>query len=127
MTIINKIQSSVLALGLGVSALPGCATTPKVTPEEKFLVPEGYSTRPLTNWKSEKETIKTLAGIYAGTVEVKRTASGGYFIKSRPSAHQDLHIYIERVLQEVDTNRDEIITIQELRDLEAKLFEEYSQ
>ncbi|MBS3116088.1 hypothetical protein J4421_00675 [Candidatus Woesearchaeota archaeon] len=138
----NKIQSYALALGIGVSALTGCATIPRdnkpapqTTQKEMQLeeamkvldvrslsmiqmnLPAGYKTS-----RFEDGILRTLAGIYAGTVGVKRTEEGyvakGYYSQlQQPDA-------MRRVLREADTNDDKIITRQEARDLAVRLYEE---
>ena len=130
MTIMKKIAPYVLALGVGASALTGCATTQYATIDEAMKVlgvrspsmiemnlPDGYKTS-----RFEDANLRTLAGIYAGTVEVKRTenrytANGSYSQIQHPDA-------MRRVLREADTNKDKIITRQESRDLAMRLFEE---
>lgn len=74
--------------------------------------------------RADEGNIRTLAGIYAGTVNVKRTedgyvAEGSYSQSQHPSA-------MEKALKEADTNGDKIVTPQEVRDLAAKLYEENS-
>jgi|TARA_B100001971_G_C17993435_1_gene433528 hypothetical protein len=143
MTIMKKIAPYVLALGVGASALTGCATTqmanrPAQQTEQKeyatideamevlgarspsmiqMNLPDGYKTSIF-----EDRNLRTLAGIYAGTVEVKRTgngytANGSYSQFQHPDA-------MRRVLKEADTNGDKIITRQESRDLAMRLYEE---
>lgn len=143
MKIMKKIAPYVLALGVGASALTGCATTQiankpaQQTEQKKYAtideamkvlgvrspnmietnLPDGYKTS-----RFESPDLRTLAGIYAGTVEVKRTENG-YITTGSYSEFQHPDA-MRRVLQEADTNKDKIITRQELRDLEMRLYKE---
>ena len=143
----KKIQPYVLALGIGASALTGCATTQvanrpaQQTEQREYAIieeamkvlgvrnpsmiqmnlPDGYKTS-----RFEDATLRILAGIYAGTVEVRKTvrktekgytANGSYSQFQHPDA-------MRKVLREADTNGDKIITKQESRDLAMRLYEE---
>ncbi len=140
---IKKIQL-VLALGLNTTILTGCATMPIVnrpieqTATKKYAtikeatevlrvgpgmiylnLPDGYKASRL-----EEGNLKTLAGIYAGTVNVKKiedgyVAEGSYSLSQNPDA-------MEKALKEADTNKDKIVTGKEVRDLAARLCEKNS-
>ncbi|MBI2548992.1 hypothetical protein HYW21_06595 [Candidatus Woesearchaeota archaeon] len=149
----NKLQPYALVLGLGAVPL-GCATTPVITihPQQteapmqtgakernidvtieevmrvlgvrhldhiQFNLPDGYKT--LT---SLDDDLGILTGIYAGTVDVRKTEDG-YFIEgySGISHHKGA---LSRVLQEADRNEDRIITRSEMRTLKMRLYEEYA-
>lgn len=130
MSLNQKIQPYVLALGLG-TALNGCAAPTQyeraldvldATPSMIFeFFPEGYITL-----RPDSLVLEILAGIYAGNVHVRKTkegyhAEGGGFLRS-----EAMSTAMERVLKEADTNGDKIITTQERRALQMKIFEEYA-
>lgn len=69
--------------------------------------------------------LRTIAGIYAGTVKVKKTdngymANGVYSQFENPEA-------MERACKEADINGDFVITNKELRDLELNVYEKYAE
>ena len=69
--------------------------------------------------------LRNLAGIYAGTVKVRRTERG-YFIDG--SYSQMLHPEaLHRVLEDADVNGDKIITGKETNNLKDKMFVKYAQ
>jgi len=141
MKITKKIQPYVIALGIGASALTGCATTQvpnsythqtkqetlyektkkamdvlKVkNPTQIKHYPNGYITL-----KSEDGNLRTLADIYAGNVEVEKiengyTANGSYSQFQNPEAMQ-------KILKIADRNSDKIVTDGEVRDLTTILY-----
>jgi len=143
MNLIKKVCPYVLALGFGALTLTGCSTmaqvvndfeeqirSKKYTSLEKAkrvlntnqsyaveILPKGYITL-----KALDSRLKTLAGIYAGTIELKKTkqgycAKGFYSEYTHPGA-------LLKVLKEADTNKDRIITSQEVRNLERKILKE---
>ena len=82
-------------------------------------LPQGYKTS-----KNLEGYLRLLAGIYAGTVQVKKTdkgysAEGVYSEFKNPEA-------MERVLREADNYKDKIITRPEIKDLMVKLYEQYA-
>ncbi len=86
-------------------------------------LPNGYKTSRNIEW-----TIKVLAGVYNGGVEVIKEEDGNtieYLATGTYSQFQDPKSY-EKVLKNADVNKDKIITRQEARDLEKKVYEEYA-
>lgn len=134
----------ILALGLSAAILTGATIMPTAnrpteqTPTKKYAtikeaaevlkVGRGEIDLNLLNGykalRADEGNIRTLAGIYAGTVNVKRTEDGyvteGSYSQSRHPGS------MEKVLKEADTNEDKIVTPQEVRDLAAELYKENS-
>lgn len=126
----KKIQQYALALGLSAMALIGCAPKNYATVGEAMKVlkvrdsgmihvnlPNGYKTLITLDGK-----LRSLAGIYAGTVDVKKikngyAAQGSYSQAEHPEA-------MERVLSDVDVNGDKIVTRQEIKDLTDRVYRE---
>ncbi len=130
MNLIKKVCPYVLALGFGALTLTGCSTMAQVVNDfEEQIRSKKYTSlekakRVLnTNQSYAVEILlKTLAGIYAGTIELKKTkqgycAKGFYSEYTHPGA-------LLKVLKEADTNKDRIITSQEVRNLERKILKE---
>lgn len=144
MSLNQKIQPYVLALGLG-AALNGCAAaTPDPQVEkaideskkvdknspEMIAFKDGYTASAF-----ESLPLTILAGIYAGQVRVRKTEEG-----YRPEVNWFDFIYfadeemekarseaMSRVLKEADTNRDKIITRGETKKLEERVYEKYAE
>ena len=141
MRLIKKLSPYVLTLGIGVTALTGCAGTgnkyltpinketqeyyptieeaAKVLKVPSYLVwinlPDGYKTTQFLSLR-----VKILAGIAEGTIKVKRIPRG-YEIDGFYSRNLEC---LRKILKEVDLNKDKIITKREVSNLEAKLYRE---
>lgn len=75
--------------------------------EIELNLPEGYKTsRAISNH------LRVLAGIYAGTVQIKEEEEGHYSMKGSYSQFRNPESMI-KVLREADTNKDKIITFGE--------------
>ncbi len=141
MKIMERMQPYMFGLGIGLAGLTGCATNQMLDrPLDQIEPVKAYSkidkAKDVLGVKSERMlkmfpndyialrdddgALRNLAGIYAGTVKVKKTkkgylANGSYSEYKHPKA-------IQRVLVNVDTDADKIITPQEIRDLAIKLY-----
>lgn len=116
---IQKIRQRIkpYAIGLGLLGLIGCAANQKTI---KSQVSKPYA----TTSKFVDGTLRTMAGIYAGTVSVERIRNG-YFAKGFYS--QAMHPKaMDRVLFEADTNHDKIITRDEAINMARKLYKTHS-
>ena len=144
MSLMERIKPIALATGLGAITLGGCATTKNVSTIPKHVetrsysalddamrvlgvknatmisrLPDGYITL-----KNIDARLRILAGVYAGTVTVRKTkegyiAEGSYSQFENPEA-------LDRVIKEADTNNDKIITLQEANGLARKLYQQYA-
>lgn len=86
-------------------------------------LPNGYKTS-----NSIEMTVRELAGIYNGGVKVYKEEDENtikYISTGTYSQFQDPKSY-EKVLENADVNKDKIITRQEARDLQNKVYEEYA-
>lgn len=145
MNSLRSIRPIALALGLGTATLAGCATTSGdlkttnnvearqySTLEDAMRIlgvnnaswiahlPNGYLTT-----KNLADRVRIIAGVYAGTIKVQRVgdgyrAEGTYSQVEHPEA-------LERVLKEVDKNGDKVITVQEVVDLQRRVYQQYTQ
>lgn len=131
--LMNKIQKCTLALGMGASVL-GCATQAPVQnnvinqamdvlriscPSQIQHLPGGYKTT-----RDTAATLRTLAGVYAGTVDLEKTekgysAKGIYNQIENPEA-------LEKVLMKADTDGDYIITRDELKSLADIMYQKHA-
>ena len=89
-------------------------------------LPDGYKTlAPSIGARlSPHGTLTILAGIYAGTMEIRKTSDGyismgTYSRSSHPEA-------LKYVLGKADVNGDKVVTPKEISDMEAKVFKEYA-
>jgi len=144
MSLTEKIRPLALGVGLGAITLAGCSITPTTPTTTKQVetgsyevienamqvlgvrnatmishLPNGYITL-----KNIAARLRTLAGVYAGTVKVIQikdgyVAQGSYSEFENPEA-------LERVVKEADTNNDKIVTFQEANVLARKLYEQYA-
>lgn len=132
--ITKNVATKALALGLAANVV-GCATlnpSIKLSPKEirieqvmrdnhtrkrediAFYLPNGY-----VSHRNTEHHLKYLAGIYAGTIKIKRTKTGyifdGFYSQA---AHPEALV---KVLKDADTNNDLIITMSEIFALRNKI------
>ena len=133
MKITGKIQPYALALGIWASFLTESAVgrdcKEYATPQEAVNVlksPIETITGTINGYKTLKKTLrdlKNLSGIINGTIEVKKIDEKykieGDYNENNPDA-------LQKILELADENCDKIITQQEARKLEDKLYKEYS-
>ena len=150
MTITQKITPYILALGIGATTLAGCAgfhldykPTYQTRTERRIKIREEKQTKKAMNvlhvndpaqvrtshegykvLRSERGDLRILAGIYAGTVKVRKTKDG-YFIRGNYTEAQNPNA-MQRVLREADKNKDKIITRQEISDLANRIYPKYA-
>jgi len=87
-------------------------------------LPNGYKTS-----RGIEMTVRELAGIYSGGVKVIKEEDENtvkYISTGTYSQFQDPKSY-ERVLEDADVNKDKIITRQEIRALQEKVYEKYAE
>ena len=118
-----------LALGTGlVTILMGCSPT-RVPPKSEFELRRSLTKQTqMMDYKIKsnlKHKLNTLAGIYAGTVDVYKMdngylTSGSYNQVKNPNA-------LKEVLKDADVNpEDKIITSEEVENLEFRIYRRYS-
>ena len=124
---------------LALVGMSGCGLFPQVaedtepvqtyvrpTKHEVLKVPfrfvrhvKGYAMR-----RGTEAMIRSIAGVYAGTIDVSISSKGKYIASGSFDIIRDKN-HLSRALYDADVNRDKVITGKEILDLTKIVFEEY--
>jgi hypothetical protein len=133
----KKIIPIVLSVMIGASSLAGARDwdgykkAMKVLGESNPNMVEVMDGDYITSERLRPD-LTVIAGIYAGTVKVKKTvtkAKGKTCVNYKSEGEYSQFRHPEAMLKalaDADTNKDKIITAQEIRELEAKVLDDYS-